>query len=61
MRPSIGISQRTIYYKPVKVAPKVDPQFAEPIKKTIEEKPSYGYRTVAWLLGFNKNTACRIF
>jgi hypothetical protein len=21
----------------------------------IEEEPSFGYRTVAWLLGFNKN------
>ncbi|WP_198670571.1 hypothetical protein [Oceanicella sp. SM1341] len=48
-------------YKPVKAAPKVDPRFAEPIKKVIEEEPSFGYRTVAWLLGFNKNTVQRIF
>src|SRR5690625_7219967 len=27
----------------------------------IEENPSFGYRTVAWLLGFNKNTVQRIF
>ena len=27
----------------------------------IEEEPSFGYRTVAWLLGFNKNTVQRIF
>lgn len=27
----------------------------------IEESPSFGYRTVAWLLGFNKNTVQRIF
>lgn len=56
-----GIPRRTVYYKPVKAAPKVDPRFAEPIKKMIEEEPSFGYRTVAWLLGFNKNTVQRIF
>ncbi len=27
----------------------------------IEQEPSFGYRTVAWLLGFNKNTVQRIF
>ena len=27
----------------------------------IEKEPSFGYRTVAWLLGFNKNTVQRIF
>jgi len=27
----------------------------------IEENPSFGYRTVAGLLGFNKNTVQRIF
>src|SRR3546814_3191455 len=37
------------------------PQFAEPIKAMIEESPSFGYRTVAYLLGFNKNTVRRIF
>lgn len=56
-----GIPRRTVYYKPVKAAPKVDPCFTEPIKKMIEEQPSFGYRTVAWLLGFNKNTVQRIF
>ena len=56
-----GIPRRTVYYKPVKAAPKVDPRFSEPIKAMIEEEPSFGYRTVAWLLGFNKNTVQRIF
>ncbi|MBN9675067.1 hypothetical protein [Salipiger bermudensis] len=56
-----GIPRRTVYYKPVKAAPKVDPRFADPIKKMIEEEPSFGHRTVAWLLGFNKNTVQRIF
>ena len=27
----------------------------------IEKEPSFGYRTVAWLLGFNKHTVQRIF
>lgn len=39
----------------------VDPCFAEPIKAMIEKEPSFGYRTVAWLLGSDKNTVQRIF
>jgi putative transposase len=35
--------------------------FAEPIKQLIEEHPAFGYRTVAHLLGFNKNTVQRVF
>ncbi|ARE40554.1 Mobile element protein [Rhodovulum sp. P5] len=56
-----GVPRRTVYYKPVKSAPRIDPRFAEPIKAMIEENPSFGYRTVAWLLGFNKNTVQRVF
>jgi hypothetical protein len=56
-----GVPRRTVYYKPTKAAPKVDPRFANPIKEMIESEPSFGYRTVAWLLGFNKNTVQRIF
>ncbi|RII83235.1 hypothetical protein CJO09_06415 [Neopusillimonas maritima] len=51
----------TAYYKPTKAAPKVKPELAEPIKAMIEESPSFGYRTVAYLLGMNKNTVQRIF
>ena len=51
-----GVPRRTVYYKPTKAAPKVDPRFAEPIKAIIKENPSFGYRTVAFLLGFNKNS-----
>jgi len=58
---SHGVPRRTVYYKPVKSAPKVDPKFAGPIKAMIEESPSFGYRTVAHLLGFNKNTVQRVF
>lgn len=56
-----GIARRTVYYRPQKSPPKVQPCFAEPIKAMIEEEPSFGYRTVAGLLGFNKNTVQRIF
>lgn len=53
--------RRTVYYKPTKAPPKVQPALAEPIKALIEEEPSFGYRTVAGLLGMNKNTVQRIF
>ncbi|MFC7518935.1 IS3 family transposase [Herbaspirillum sp. GCM10030257] len=43
------------------VAPKVQDRFAGPIKAMIDEKPSFGYRTVAHLLDSNKNTVQRIF
>ena len=42
-----GVPRRTVYYRPTKAAPKVDPRFAEPIKTMIEQEPSFGYRTVA--------------
>ena len=56
-----NVPRRTFYYKPVKKAPVVQDRFAKPIKEMIEEQPSFGYRTVAGLLGFNKNTVQRIF
>ena len=40
---------------------KVQERFEEPIKAMIEQEPSFGYRTVAGLLNFNKNTVQRIF
>lgn len=56
-----GVPRRTVYYQPTKSAPRVNPELAAPIKKMIDEEPSFGYRTVAWLLGMNKNTVQRIF
>lgn len=53
--------RRTVYYRPTKSAPKVKAELAEPIKALIEAEPSFGYRTVAGLLGMNKNTVQRIF
>ena len=55
------VPRRTVYYKPTKAAPKLDEKFVQPIKALIEEEPSLGYRTVAWLLWFNKNTVQRIY
>lgn len=55
------VPRPTVYYKPTKTAPKVQEQLVQPIKSMIEENPSYGYRTVAYLLGMNKNTVQRIF
>ncbi len=34
-----GVPRRTVYYRPTKSAPKVDPRFAEPIKAMIEKEP----------------------
>ena len=56
-----GVPRRTVYYRPTKAAPRVDPRFAEPIKALIEKEPSFGYRTVAALPGLNRNTVQRIF
>jgi len=53
--------RRTLYYRPTKAAPAVQERFARPIKAMIEENPSFVYRTVAHLLGFNKNTVQRVF
>jgi|SRR5690625_81243 len=45
----------------LRAKPKIQERFAKPIKAMIEENPSFGYRTVAWLFGFNKNTVQGIF
>ncbi|MGO1542405.1 MAG: hypothetical protein ACTH0Y_02495 [Luteimonas sp.] len=55
------VPRRTVCYRSTKAAPKVQPELAGPIKQLIEQKPSFGYRTVAALLGMNKNTVQRIF
>jgi len=56
-----GVARRTAYYKPTKSPAKVDAELAGPIKEMIEAEPSFGYRTVAGLLGMDKNTVQRIF
>ncbi|WP_164881855.1 hypothetical protein [Paenirhodobacter populi] len=37
-----GVPRQTVYDRPTKAAPKVDPRFAEPIKAMIEQEPSFG-------------------
>ena len=56
-----GVPRRSTYYKSTRSAVKVKPELAEPIKAMIEAEPSFGYRTVAALLGMNKHTVQRIF
>jgi len=51
------VPRRTVYYRPTKAEPKVQDRLLTPIKAMIEENPSFGYRTVAHLLEFNKNCA----
>lgn len=55
------VPRRTVYYKPTKAASKVSEVYVKPIKAMIEENPAFGYRTVAYLLGMNKNTVQRVF
>lgn len=55
------VPRRTVYYHPFWKAPVVQQRFSVPIKQMIEKNPSFGYRTVAHLLNFNKNTVQRIF
>ena len=55
------VPRRCVYYRATKSAPKLQAQLVEPVKAMIEENPSFGYRTVAHLLGMNKNTVQRIF
>ncbi len=50
-----------MYYRPVKLAPNVQERCAAPIKQLIEADLSFGYRTVAGLLQYNKNMVQRIF
>ena len=47
----LGVPRRSFYYRPVKGAPKVKPELEAPVKALIEQEPSFGYRTMAWLLG----------
>ena len=49
-----SVPRRTVYYKPCKAPPRLNPAFVGPTKTTIEEETSFGYRTVANLLGFKR-------
>ena len=57
LRPWFGVPRRTVYDRPTKAAPKVDPRFAEPIKAMIEHRGGsenspgdyFPVKTVVWL------------
>lgn len=55
------ISRRTFYYKPKVRKRCVNELLAQRIRRVIDALPYAGYRTVAWLLGENKNTVQRVF
>ncbi len=57
----LEVPRRTVYCKATKAALKVHDQLVQPINAMIEETLSFGYSTVAHLLGMNKNTVQRIF
>lgn len=56
-----GFSRRSFYYQARRRARKINEALAASIKRVIDALPYAGYRTVAWLLGENKNTVQRIF
>ena len=53
--------RQTYQDRPTTAAPRIGLVFSEPIKAMIGAKSFFGYRTVAWLLEFNRNTVRRIF
>lgn len=55
-----GIPRRTLYYRPTRQKPKVNQALAKKVKDQIEELPFAGYRTLAFLLGVNRNTIQRL-
>ena len=55
-----GLGRRTFYYKSKQRQPVINEWLAAKIKRLIESLPYAGYRTVAFLLGENKNTVQRI-
>ncbi len=55
------ILRHSAYYQSRRSTLKVQLRFAQPIGAIIEKNPSFGYRAVAYLLNFNKNTLQWIF
>jgi putative transposase len=38
-----GVARSSVYYKPSRTPPKIDPAIDKPIKALIEAEPSFGY------------------
>jgi len=56
-----GMARRSYYYQTKQSKPKLNDVLVQRIKRFIDAFPYAGYRTVAALLGLNKNTVQRIF
>ena len=56
-----GLPRRTFYYQSRQRQRRINEALAARVKRVIDMLPYAGYRTVAWLLGENKNTVQRIF
>ena len=56
-----GLSRLTFYFQAKRRSRRINDALAARIKRVIDTLPYAGYRTVAWLLGENKNSVQRIF
>ena len=56
-----GLPRRTFYYHSKRRQRRITNALAARVKSVIDTLPYAGYRTVAWLLGENKDTLQRIF
>ncbi len=54
------MSRRSYYYRPKARQPVVDEVKAEKVKSVIERFPTYGYRRIAFMLGWNRKVEQRI-
>ena len=57
----LGVPRRTVYYEPRVRRSTVDAEKAARVKAVIERFPTYGYRRVAVVLGWNHKVVQRIF
>ena len=56
-----GYARRSWCYQRRKARPRINEHLAARVKRVIDDLPYAGYRTVAFLLGENKNTIQRLF
>ena len=56
----LGISRRTLYYQPKRRKNPLDEEKVARVKEVIERFPTYGYRRIAVVLGWNRKVVQRI-
>ena len=56
----LGLPRRSLYYRPLDQRRSVDPDKAREVKAVIERFPTYGYRRIAAVLGWNRKVVQRI-